>query len=746
MMFLAPGIVLGAVVAAAQVQTGSADQLVSRVNAGRQQLEFESNRLVRSANQKMLDNDFDGAVKIYRQIIGMLENYKSGTVFKKRIEFCQQQIKECYYSKAGKAIENADKVAGSKDFEAAINMCREAQKFCPERAEELGKKIEHYEIRRKAALSRENASIGKLAPGLADQEYKIQLLLEQGRALAGSNELTQARRKFEEVLLIDPFNAVAIQNMEGINNRIRKDAAIRAHASAKRMTAKVEWDAAIPIVADAPVGEPENQLNTPVAKTVESPLMVKLKSIRIPRFEFDEGDLTFSTLIEELRSACRTNDPSRLGVNFVVRGLDSADENEKELKIILAKKQITAYDLLNDLQTSKILTFKVDDNAVMIAPAGTELEDMEVRYFPYELTDNDDKDNLKEWLEAEGISFGKGSSVELLKARNLVIVRNTPENLKKIGIALEKRVDNEPMVQVMFKFIEVSQDDLDELGFNWNYQRLSHRADDMGNPNRTIMGVSSNELLRHYSTEDERYSGTTQSGTARADDLTYQFVWADSKNAFTAGVYALDWADSSDVLYSPRVTTRSNTTAKINMSEKHYYPEDWETADTESTDDFIVSVSPQPSLEDEQETGIKFEITPKADKKTGLIDMEINVPIKQFVDWLTVDARTGEDGEDGEYIKKPIFSERTLKTVVAVKDGDTVLVGGMAMDNIQSIHDKIPILGDIPFIGRFFQSKYVKSQKSHLLIFVTCRMIKPDGSSINPKVDNNGLPDFSRSY
>ena len=84
--------------------------------------------------------------------------------------------------------------------------------------------------------------------------------------------------------------------------------------------------------------------------------------------------------------------------------------------------------------------------------------------------------------------------------------------------------------------------------------------------------------------------------------------------------------------------------------------------------------------------------------------------------------------------------------MVAVKDGDTVLVGGMAMDNIQSIHDKIPILGDIPFIGRFFQSKYVKSQKSHLLIFVTCRMIKPDGSSINPKVDNNGLPDFSRSY
>ena len=66
----------------------------------------------------------------------------------------------------------------------------------------------------------------------------------------------------------------------------------------------------------------------------------------------------------------------------------------------------------------------------------------------------------------------------------------------------------------------------------------------------------------------------------------------------------------------------------------------------------------------------------------------------------------------------------------------------MAMDNMASIDDKIPILGDIPFIGRLFQSKYVKSQKSHLLVFMTCRMIKPDGSAINPKTEVNGLPDF----
>ena len=68
-----------------------------------------------------------------------------------------------------------------------------------------------------------------------------------------------------------------------------------------------------------------------------------------------------------------------------------------------------------------------------------------------------------------------------------------------------------------------------------------------------------------------------------------------------------------------------------------------------------------------------------------------------------------------------------------------------AKDTTQTINDKIPILGDIPVIGRFVRSKYTKSEKTNLLIFMTCRLVKPDGTAFFPNEEvDRGLPKFSR--
>ncbi len=741
MMFLAPGMVLGAMVAAAQPQMlQSSDRTETRVNVGRQQSLFESDKLMRQANALALDGNFDGAIAGYRAVIQKLEPLKNGASFQERIAVCQKRITECYMSKAEAAMKHADDMATANDFEAAIKVCREAQRYCPEKKDALDKKIAFYETRRKAAVIRENSSIAKLAPNRSVQEYNIQLLIEQGRSMLGRNELAQARRKFEEVLLIDPFNADAIQNLEGINNRIRKDAKLRANATARRMVAKVEWDATIPIVADAAVGEPENQLDTPVAKENESPLVKKLKSIIIPRLNVEDNEITFSQLMQDIQRDCLVNDKEKRGVNFVVRYNPVPEGQEEGYLKAFSKEKISVYSLLEDLQNAGVLKFKIANNAVLVAQAGQQLEEMDVKYFSFELKADDTAESLKSYL-SESIPFGEGTSVDILRARNLVIVRNTPENLKKVGAALEDIREAEPMVQVMFKFIEVNQDDLDELGFNWAYTRFNSDGS-------TKFSTNTNKLLRHYYTDRGRYEGGSQefAGGGGADDRTLGINWGDSKNALSFGVYALDWADSSDVLYSPRVTTLSGTTAKIDMSEKHYYPDEWETIDSETTNGWRIEATPQPSLDDEQLTGITFEVTPQADRKTGLISVPIDIPVRQFAGWLKVDTRNGTDDDDGEYVQKPILSERSIKTSVTVKDGDTVLIGGMTIDNSSSIDDKVPILGDLPFIGRFFQSKYVKSQKSNLLVFMTCRMVRPDGSAINPKGQSNGLMEFPRNY
>ena len=69
------------------------------------------------------------------------------------------------------------------------------------------------------------------------------------------------------------------------------------------------------------------------------------------------------------------------------------------------------------------------------------------------------------------------------------------------------------------------------------------------------------------------------------------------------------------------------------------------------------------------------------------------------------------------------------------------------MDTTSRLNDKIPVLGDIPLIGRLFQSKYTKAEKRNLLIFVTCRLVKADGTAFNPsKTRTVGTERVSQLY
>ena len=79
----------------------------------------------------------------------------------------------------------------------------------------------------------------------------------------------------------------------------------------------------------------------------------------------------------------------------------------------------------------------------------------------------------------------------------------------------------------------------------------------------------------------------------------------------------------------------------------------------------------------------------------------------------------------------PVFSVRRVTTALTIYDGYTVAVGGMMREDVQNVQDKVPILGDLPLIGRLFQSKSENHIKSNLIIFVTAEIIGADGVRIN---------------
>jgi general secretion pathway protein D len=83
----------------------------------------------------------------------------------------------------------------------------------------------------------------------------------------------------------------------------------------------------------------------------------------------------------------------------------------------------------------------------------------------------------------------------------------------------------------------------------------------------------------------------------------------------------------------------------------------------------------------------------------------------------------------------PHFRIRSVATACDVWDGQTVVLGGLISETITKIHDKVPMLGDLPFFGKLFQSEGSDSTKENLLIFVTPTMIDPAGNRVHNDQD-----------
>lgn len=109
------------------------------------------------------------------------------------------------------------------------------------------------------------------------------------------------------------------------------------------------------------------------------------------------------------------------------------------------------------------------------------------------------------------------------------------------------------------------------------------------------------------------------------------------------------------------------------------------------------------------DVGVKLAVTPL----TGG-NGEITTRISQEVSNITqIDLQTG----------LPLVSDRQADTTVRVKDGETIAIGGLTLDQEQSTHTRIPLLGDIPLFGQLFRSNQISDVKTELVVFITPRIL-----------------------
>ena len=164
---------------------------------------------------------------------------------------------------------------------------------------------------------------------------------------------------------------------------------------------------------------------------------------------------------------------------------------------------------------------------------------------------------------------------------------------------------------------------------------------------------------------------------------------------------------------------------------------------------------PSPTFaETESHIGTQFTVTPTIIDKE-VIRLQLNPKVTAYTGKdeyevvLVVETRNGDswDQEEMRFIVwRPIIATREVSVTVNVNHGETLVIGGLSDSQSQKRLDKIPILADIPVIGRLFQNQSEVSIRRNMLIFVTARLVDNNGISlpVASKVGNGGIPALMR--
>lgn len=218
-------------------------------------------------------------------------------------------------------------------------------------------------------------------------------------------------------------------------------------------------------------------------------------------------------------------------------------------------------------------------------------------------------------------------------------------------------------------------------------------------------GVDWEAILRDYHNLDLISDFDVLSSTSKKGKVSIGTIATDD---YTALIEALETVGATNILSSPRITALNNEEAKILVGSTEPYvttttttPASGPTTTAESVN-FI-------------DVGVKLYVTPTVHK-----DDFITMKIKPEVSSVTRSLTTSQNNTI------PIVETSEAETVVMVKDGITIVIGGLIKEeNIESVN-KIPFLGDIPLLGLAFRNSSSEVSKTEIAIFLTPKIVTGD--------------------
>ncbi|MCP5524435.1 MAG: biopolymer transporter ExbD [Verrucomicrobiales bacterium] len=370
-----------------------------------------------------------------------------------------------------------------------------------------------------------------------------------------------------------------------------------------------------------------------------------------------------------------------------------------------------------------------------------------------------------------------------------LLVRANPEDHERIERALAFLNPQPQQVTIEVKFLEITGDDYENLGFDWYLGNASIDDKTILSPGVAITdGTPTNALTGPRAPAAQAESGGVFPGTAPdPSTMTHQvgsagnpamarlnqgrLNWPEltpaggtnmvlegpvkalldgatnvlvervtgkvtgilSEAQYRTVLKALEARPGVDVLAAPRVTTLSGRQAQIQVVDLQTVVTGLDLDAVKEGKPVRVGTTNAPPFKTAQiPVGPTLDVIPIVDADGETINLTLLPMLTEFIGYDDPGQFQALTANHAAPTPLPRFRIRQVATQVRIKDGQTVVLGGMPARESRRAANKVPTLGDLPVVGEFFRSEGTQEVRKNLLIFVTATLIDPAGNPIHP--------------
>lgn len=307
------------------------------------------------------------------------------------------------------------------------------------------------------------------------------------------------------------------------------------------------------------------------------------------------------------------------------------------------------------------------------------------------------EDAISFWKDIE-LNLAKmispGGRYSFNKLAGLVMVTDSPQVLDKIASYIDL-VNSEANKQILVevKILEVTLSDESSFGIDWNaiYTNLGSIQQLTLSSNFAAQNIVSGGLFTLAATGPKDDSGTGSSG-------------------LSALIKALQSQGKVEVVSQPKIMLLNNQAAMVQVGTVTSYVANTTTTTTQAG---LASTS---ATTDQVQEGVSLRLM------ASILNGEILVQITPVV--TTLDQIRSIGMGQGTTIEAPKTSTKSMHTLVKIKDGSTIAVGGLITSNDNKSEKGIPLLRDLPFLGKFFEYKSKTHTRTELVIFITPKILQ----------------------